>query len=330
MKPLLLLVACAATAAPAPASLPGCYSDDLLLPNGTRTRQLPHRACFIHGPLANDCAHLSQELCGHLCKQAGFPIAGVEASHECTCGYNLAVPSASRPASECDEACTGNKNEGKNETCGGSYRLWAFNSSSFGPPQPIPGPTPLPPTPPPSPQIPPNPFYRPIFHTPADNAPGYVGDANGMMFRRVPWHSHTDAAGLFHLFWQAEFVHGLWWGHGVSKDYVHWHTLPYNTSVGPGAESGGATQLPNGDIVTVFTDTGRGGALDPFGAGHLTARPVDIDDPLLEHWHLTNKVAGPLGSDLNAGWCGNDGRYRIVASCGAYQTEIPYGEMCEA
>ena len=149
-----------------------------------------------------------------------------------------------------------------------------------------------------------------------------------MLFRRVPWNSGADAGGLFHLFWQAQFVHGLWWGHAVSKDYVHWHTLPWNTSVGPGAESGGATQLPNGDIVTVFTDTGRGGRGDKLGGGHLSARPVDPNDPLLEVWRLTNKVAGPLGSDMNAGWLGTDGRYRIVASCGAYQTLTPYGELC--
>ena len=32
-------------------------------------------------------------------------------------------------------------------------------------------------------------------------------------------------------------------------------------------------------------------------------------DPLLEVWKLTNKVAGPLGSDMNAGWLGSDGLY---------------------
>jgi len=65
--------------------------------------------------------------------------------------------------------------------------------------------------PPPPPFVPPDPALRPIFHVPADNAPGYVGDANGMMWRRVPWDRGDDKQGLFHLFWQAEFVHGLWW-----------------------------------------------------------------------------------------------------------------------
>jgi hypothetical protein len=66
----------------------------------------------------------------------------------------------------------------------------------------------------------------------------------------------------------------------------------------------------------------------PMGGGHLTARPIDIEDPFLERWHLSNKVGGPLGSDMNAGWLGADGLYRIVASCGPYQTHIAYGEMC--
>lgn len=100
------------------------------------------------------------------------------------------------------------------ETCGGQFRLWAFNASSLGPP-----PAPIPP-PPPTPIPPPDPFLRPIYHTPADNPPGYVGDANGMMYRRVPWDASTDENGIFHLFWQAQIKHGLWWGHAVSRDYV--------------------------------------------------------------------------------------------------------------
>lgn len=98
--------------------------------------------------------------------------------------------------------------------------------------------------------------------------------------------------------------------------------MPWNISVGPGAESGGATQLPNGDIVTVFSDRSKG--------GHWSSRPVDITDPFLERWEKTNSVAGPLGSDMAAGWLGDDGMYRMVASCGGYQTDIPYGEMCTA
>ena len=312
----------------APESLPGCFVD--FSKNRSEARQLPTRACFIRGPLPNDCAHLSRELCGQLCRQLGHAIAGVEASHECTCGDTLSFPAKRAPSAECNEPCTGNPEE----SCGGtrssgarataratrqsdivgfplpllyrcslaadllsasylradwlvagSFRLWAFNASSVGPAPPVPPrphPTPLPPPgPPPGP---PDPFYRPIFHTPADNPPGYVGDANGMMFRRVPWNSSSDgqyhpqssaplptaaaaasaapqspapfptaaaavgdtrsplphfrardrrparflngrhvsiaAGGLFHLFWQAEFVHGLWWGHAVSRDYV--------------------------------------------------------------------------------------------------------------
>ena len=78
-------------------------------------------------------------------------------------------------------------------------------------------------------------------------------------------------------------------------------------------------QLPTGDIVTVFSDIRH---------GHYTARPMDPTDTLLEHWHLANPVAGPLGSDMNAPWLGDDGLYRMVASCGPYEITIPYGEMC--
>lgn len=301
--------------------LPGCFYDHVNTVNQT-SRQLPSRQCWIHGPLPNDCAHLSRERCGQLCRDAGFQVAGVEASHECTCGHELSHPNLVVPSSECDEVCTGDENE----TCGAAFRLWAFNASSVGPPKPLPpGPPPGPGPPPPRPLVPPDPFYRPIFHAPADNSAGYVGDANGMMFRRVPWNSSSNEGGLFHLFWQAMISHGLWWGHAVSKDYVRWHTLPWNTSIGPGAESGGATQLPNGDIVTIFNDLGNGDAL---GSGLLTARPFDRADPLLQVWQITNKVNGPMGSDMASGWLGEDGLYRIIASCGAYQTAIPYGEVC--
>lgn len=44
--------------------------------------------------------------------------------------------------------------------------------------------------------------FRPIYHVPADNSKGYVGDANGLMFRRSPWNSTSDVGGFFHQFWQ--------------------------------------------------------------------------------------------------------------------------------
>jgi hypothetical protein len=93
----------------------------------------------------------------------------------------------------------------------------------------------------------PNNTLRPIFHVPADGEMGYVGDANGMMFRRVPWDAPTDDVGLFHLFWQcflpcnpspsnpalvpvcngsATDHHELWWCHAVSRDHVTWQHLP--------------------------------------------------------------------------------------------------------
>ena len=139
---------------------------------------------------------------------------------------------------------------------------------------------------------------RPIFHVPADGEMGYVGDANGMMFRRVPWDAPSDQGGLFHLFWQcfvpcnpdgpldpaakpcngsAVDVHELWWCHAVSEDHVRWRQLP--PAVGPGAESGGTAQLDDGDVVALFHDFG--------GGGHWQARPQNRSDPLLERWTLT-------------------------------------------
>lgn len=93
---------------------------------------------------------MTREYCGFQCKKAGYPLAGVEASHECSCGHTLTAPTKTAPTSECNEPCTGHY---KNETCGGNLRIWVFDSSSVGPP-PLP---PTPPTPHPHPPIPPGP-----------------------------------------------------------------------------------------------------------------------------------------------------------------------------
>ena len=51
----------------------------------------------------------------------------------------------------------------------------------------------------------PDPRLRPIYHVPADGSAGYVGDPNGLMYRKVPWDSEDpDAPGLFHLFYQCK------------------------------------------------------------------------------------------------------------------------------
>jgi hypothetical protein len=49
---------------------------------------------------------------------AGFPLAGVEASHQCACGHKLTAPNLTAPLAECNETCTGAKNEvGRNSRC---------------------------------------------------------------------------------------------------------------------------------------------------------------------------------------------------------------------
>ena len=74
----------------------------------------------------------------------------------------------------------------------------------------------------------PDPRLRPIYHVPADGSAGYVGDPNGLMYRKVPWDSEDpDAPGLFHLFYQCKLPNptesddapcsysGLYWCHHV-------------------------------------------------------------------------------------------------------------------
>jgi len=163
----------------------------------------------------------------------------------------------------------------------------------------------------------PNQTARPIFHLGGlDNAPGYVGDANGMMFRN----------GLFHMSWQC-FVKegaGLNWCHSTSSDFVKWTPLPpmYN-HLGGGAESGGIAQLENGDAVAIFNEVG--------GGGHWQARPINISDPHLKYWRYTHpngtscgqnekcKVTpGIPGTDLSQPFKdgSNDGYWRVVADRG--------------
>jgi hypothetical protein len=116
-----------------PPPLPGCWVDD------RAHRQLPHAVCPFAG-----CCSLSRELCGRRCGAAGFPLAGVEAGHQCLCGPALTNVSATAPAPECGaRACTG----AAGEACGGDLRLWVFNSSWLGPPPPLPPPSPPPPVP---------------------------------------------------------------------------------------------------------------------------------------------------------------------------------------
>ena len=96
----------------------------------------------------------------------------------------------------------------------------------------------------------PNATGRPIWHLGGlDNAPGYVGDANGLMYRD----------GLFHAAWQCFVKEGerMRWCHSVSRDFVRWWPLPPITQ--PGAESGGVAQLDDGDVIAIYNQIGGGG-----------------------------------------------------------------------
>ena len=154
---------------------------------------------------------------------------------------------------------------------------------------------------------------RPIFHIGGlDNRPGYVGDANGMMYR--------DDTKLFHVAWQCVPFNtsGLQWCHAVSEDFVSWKTLPpmINRS---GAESGGVAQLPNGDIVAIFNEVG--------GGGHWQARPTNLSDPFLTFWEDTHPngtgcsgrcaaTPGIPGTDLSQAFLdgSGDGKWRVILS----------------
>ena len=174
----------------------------------------------------------------------------------------------------------------------------------------------------------PNATARPIFHLGGlDNAPGYVGDANGLMFRRIPWHSNTDDGGLFHVAWQCVTSPGggLNWCHSTSSDFVTWHPLPpmYHHE-GGGAESGGVAQLSDGDVVAIFNEIN--------GGGHWQARPENISDPHLTRWRYTNPngtscppapgscvvTPGIPGTDLSQPYKdgSKDGYWRVVADRG--------------
>eukprot|EP01043_Picozoa_sp_COSAG02_P009043 COSAG02_NODE_301_length_25237_cov_19.918490_4_plen_852_part_00 len=157
---------------------------------------------------------------------------------------------------------------------------------------------------------------HPIFHLPAGNHPGYVGDPNGMMYR--------EDTGLFHLMWQCDprsDVRGDFWCHAVSKDYVKWKSLPH--ALPSGCESGGATQLPNGDVVVVFQHN----AQLPRGTVHMQGRPLNLSDPLLLEWGLapvnTGGADGVGGSDISPAWLSADRKHYLFATGGASMSSTP-------
>ena len=82
---------------------------------------------------------MTQEACVKFCDGKGYAYAGVEYSTECYCGNKLAAMSKEAPATECGNACSGDKTE----ACGGGNRLTLFynpNAQVPGDPVENPGP----------------------------------------------------------------------------------------------------------------------------------------------------------------------------------------------
>ncbi|KAE8451985.1 hypothetical protein EG329_002150 [Mollisiaceae sp. DMI_Dod_QoI] len=85
----------------------GCYSE------GSSGRSLAWRQDQL------STTNLTVEACLYACKDAGFPIAGVEYGQECYCGVVLGNGTLPLSSSLCNKPCTGNSTE----TCGGSSTL---------------------------------------------------------------------------------------------------------------------------------------------------------------------------------------------------------------
>ncbi|OAP63261.1 hypothetical protein AYL99_02488 [Fonsecaea erecta] len=68
--------------------------------------------------------------CISFCSAQNLPLAGVEYSRECYCGYNLS-PSTLLNATGCNMPCAGNAQQ----TCGGSSRLSVYNNTALSPPR---------------------------------------------------------------------------------------------------------------------------------------------------------------------------------------------------
>lgn len=123
-------------------------------------------------------------------------------------------------------------------------------------------------------------------------------------------------------------IHGDFWCHSVSKDYVKWKELPH--ALPSGCESGGATQLPNGDIVVVFQENHvvKPGSART-GTVHMEGRPLNLSDPLLLDWGLAPvntalvSADGVGGSDISPAWLAADGHHYLFATGGASMSDTP-------
>ncbi|KAJ4759525.1 Beta-fructofuranosidase 1 [Rhynchospora pubera] len=106
----------------------------------------------------------------------------------------------------------------------------------------------------------------------------WMNDPDGPLFYK----------GWYHLFYQYNPDSAVWgnitWGHAVSRDLIHWLDLPlamvpdkwYDIN---GVWTGSATQLPDGQIIMLYT----GSTAESVQVQNL-AFPKDPNDPLLLKW----------------------------------------------
>ncbi|KAF5353807.1 hypothetical protein D9758_010585 [Tetrapyrgos nigripes] len=97
----------------------GCFTD---LVNG-RT---------LTGPTFTSSTNMTAENCINFCDSQEFVFAGTEFGQECYCGNALQNGGTNTTASQCNVACTGNRNE----LCGAGGRLNIFSSGKMPPPPP--------------------------------------------------------------------------------------------------------------------------------------------------------------------------------------------------
>ena len=99
--------------------------------------------------LGVDGTAMDHDICGQLCSNHGFPIAGVEYGHQCMCGKTVQNTSAAKPHSACNMPCTA----APSEWCGGDFLINIYRYTCVGPPTPVPPPAPPPPPPPAPPNL---------------------------------------------------------------------------------------------------------------------------------------------------------------------------------
>nr|BAO09621.1 fructosyltransferase [Phleum pratense] len=123
----------------------------------------------------------------------------------------------------------------------------------------------------------------------------FMSDPNGPVYYR----------GYYHLFYQynpkgVAWDDGMEWGHVVSRDLLHWRTLPlamlpdhwYDIK---GVLSGSITALSNGSLIMMYTGVTNATKMVEV---QCLAVPADPNDPLLRDWtkHPANPVLShPVG-----------------------------------